>query len=200
MPLSQMTQFAGGYEPHLSSCQSCRVFRPGLLFFSMCVGTASLWISLDLFLTRHRRMVMLLSLTDVCHILLWSFPAFLKESLIKVYFAITPEGRGPTAVIISVKRREEIRKSVGDLLKLLAPQARKPKKQKLMFLLRFFSLLFIVSLKFRVQLQMAGHRHHLHRLMCLIFCFSTSFLFIFSCVASGNQWHLFCPPIAPAAS
>lgn len=62
----------------------------------------------------------------------------MKESLIKVYFAITPEGRGPTAVIISVKRREEIRKSVGDLLKLLAPQARKPKKQKLMFLLRFF--------------------------------------------------------------
>lgn len=71
------------------------------------------------------------------------FPTF-QRCKSSFYFYL--EGKGPTAVIKFVKQREEIRKSVGDLLKPLALRLERRKK---MFIFRFFllSLLFIVSLK-----------------------------------------------------
>lgn len=46
------------------------------------------------------------------------FSPFQQHCVIGVHFVL-PQGEGPTAVVIFLKRKEEIRKSVGDLLKLL---------------------------------------------------------------------------------
>lgn len=75
--------------------------------------------------------------------------------LLQKFILFLPRGKGLTAVIIFVKQSEEIRKSVGDLLKLLSLRL-ESKKTKIMFLFHFFfsflSALFIFSLKFCVQL------------------------------------------------
>lgn len=71
------------------------------------------------------------------------FPTF-QRCKSSFYFYL--EGKGPTAVIKFVKQREEIRKSVGDLLNTLALRLERRKKLKCLFSDFFFFLCCLSSL------------------------------------------------------